>query len=401
MELPVRQTPYVVPSYSLTGDILSYLRCGLQYRYNGIGQLPSTRPAQLWFGQFVHGVLEEAYRRFDLARQGQIGGASPPLADAELDDVFELIGRRLGAVGLRPRSHELEVTGRYRARVAVNELGPLLFPLVNQAEVRLSGTRPLRVDLIPAAYRSGPADRYEVTGVVDVITQLELGRDGGNPVVQAITGAVGSRRRGPFEVIVDYKGMRRPPTVGGATTDRSARKLWDVYAWQLQTYALLRSMQLDAQPVAAGVLVYLNELAPTFTDLNEWAQQTKQRRTDVPLPRGLDPQRVARGREVIRVNGSEATYEFPQLPFAVRFARAVRVVAVNPTTVEHGAERFDEVVAHIETSKGAERRSGQARASWPPNPDEEATCAACDFLVECPAKEHAGVKKPPLRWPTD
>jgi hypothetical protein len=64
MRLSKRPPVYSLPSYSLTGDLLGFLRCGLQYRYTKIGKLPATRPLQAWFGSFIHGVLEEAYRHW-------------------------------------------------------------------------------------------------------------------------------------------------------------------------------------------------------------------------------------------------------------------------------------------------------------------------------------------------
>ena len=42
MQLGNRPTVYELPSYSLTSDLLGYIRCGLQYRYTRLGHLPSV-----------------------------------------------------------------------------------------------------------------------------------------------------------------------------------------------------------------------------------------------------------------------------------------------------------------------------------------------------------------------
>ena len=174
MDISVRKPPYIIPSYSLTGDLLSFLRCGLQYRYGGLGQLPSTRPVQLWFGQFSHGVLEEAYRRYRSAadRGGAVAGAVPD--DSELTAIIELIDRRLGARGLRARNADVRRVGEARARAAVLELGPELFPIISEAEIPLNGTRHLPMDRWPDDLARRESDRYEMAGVVDVITEIEL-----------------------------------------------------------------------------------------------------------------------------------------------------------------------------------------------------------------------------------
>ena len=96
MRLSVRPSIYALPSYSLTGDLLGFLRCGLQYRYTRIGNLPASRPVQMWFGQFIHSVLEEAYRQYHVARQaGQ--NDLPPWPQERIDEICELIKRRLAA----------------------------------------------------------------------------------------------------------------------------------------------------------------------------------------------------------------------------------------------------------------------------------------------------------------
>jgi PD-(D/E)XK nuclease superfamily len=173
MQLVRRPSIYVLPSYSLTADLLGFLRCGLQYRYTRIGNLPSTRPVQLWFGQFIHGVMEESFRRFDTARKaGKIN--LPPWDDVEIVEICELLKARLAAQGIYPYDSTLEALGDERAKRAINELRPELFPLIRRAEVRLTGSRLLPTTEIPKQYQFRESDRFEMVGVIDVISNLEL-----------------------------------------------------------------------------------------------------------------------------------------------------------------------------------------------------------------------------------
>ncbi len=220
MQLSVRPSVYALPSYSLTGDLLGFLRCGLQYRYTNIGKLPSTRPVQAWFGQFIHGVLEEAYRRYEVSRQDGTPQL-PPLPEETLDEICDLVRKRLAAQQLFPWGEDLEELGRKRAKVAVNELGRELFPLIARAEVRLTGARPLPMNLIPERYRFREADRYEMQGVIDVVTNVQLYDPDlwGNLIVKLLLEDFKARELKPpaeFEVIIDYKGdAASAPTVGG------------------------------------------------------------------------------------------------------------------------------------------------------------------------------------------
>ena len=100
MPLSVRPPINTLPSYSLTSDLLGFLRCGLQYRYTRLGNLPSSHPVQLWFGQFIHAVLEECYRQI---KDGQ--KKCPPWSEAELTEIMDRIDRRLAARNIRRREH--------------------------------------------------------------------------------------------------------------------------------------------------------------------------------------------------------------------------------------------------------------------------------------------------------
>lgn len=373
MELSVRRPPYVIPSYSLTGDLLSFLRCGLQYRYGGLGNLPATRPAQLWFGQFIHGVLEEAYRRY--RRQRDEAGVGVIASGEELRGILELIERRLAASGLRARNADLEAVGRERAIVAVTELGPELFPIINEAEIPLSGTRRLSFDRWPRDLLRRESDRYEMAGVVDVITEVQLDDPSlaTNRLVRAIVAALPAPSPTEFEVIVDYKGMRRPPT----RSKEAGPDFWRIYEWQLQTYARLRAVQPGARPVLAGALIFVNELDPTWADVESLRREADAGRTDVSPGPGTDDERLLTTR---RTRGSTP----PAFSFDFRLQRALRVVAVSPASQAAAASHFDKVVFDIELSRARERRSPHILTEWSTNASDDATCVACDWRTICP-----------------
>src|SRR5208282_5307316 len=257
MLLRTRPLPFEVPSYSLTGDVLSYQRCGLQYRYYNGSALPPSRPVQMWVGEFTHGVFEESYRYwkekspsfpFPSNPTPRPRPANPPVrVPYDIGEFGDRVEARLAASGTNSRSRVIRELAYDRMEAALNLLGPLLFPLITAAEQRINGTREMPELPQEGRYRQG--GRYELTGIVDVISSVDLTQHEGNPLVKRVRSVL-RQMPGQFDVIVDYKGMRRP---------ESNSSLWLHQEWQIQTYAWLRSQVPRAIPIAAGILVYVNE----------------------------------------------------------------------------------------------------------------------------------------------
>lgn len=399
MTVSVRKPERIVPEYSLTGDVLSFLRCGLQYRLYNRGALPPSKPVQQWFGEFIHGVMEEAYLRW----KNQSKKKSFPWSWIEVIQPIESdVHGRLLARGLKPSPQlflryrgsksdfsKLRRLASYRAEAAINTWAPHLFPLVQAAEVRLKGSRPIS--------NCARTHRYTVSGVVDVLSSVELrNADSENLIVAELlcnprlkkeleTGAA-------FDIIVDYKGMRRPTL----TSDS-----WNEHAWQLQTYAWLRQEQAPDRRVIAGALLYLNELTPARADVSQLIDESQRGETDWPaIDNDInDLQRHLRTISTVmrKHNPDEnllAEYEMSQIHVAdsLRIRRSLRLVEIDDGSILSGLNRFDATVSKIEDCIYKESASGTILRHWPERFDPR-TCVACDFKYQCPtAKSKLGEK---------
>jgi CRISPR/Cas system-associated exonuclease Cas4 (RecB family) len=207
---------------------------------------------------------------------------------------------------------------------------------------------------------------YELHGIIDVLTNVQLGVAGTTNVIGRAIQAASPGLAGSYEVIVDYKGSRRPAM---------NHPYWQQHDWQVQTYAWLRTRQPNSLPVAAGVLLYVNELAPVREDLVE-----------------LRSAITSGDADVIPVNGSPDAYQLsawrpgnaiPQFSLPFRLARAIRVIPVDVQSQSAAATQFDNVVRNIEQCVAAEAVAGTIIQHWQPHGDAE-SCAACDFRYFCP-----------------
>lgn len=208
----------IIPSYSLTGDLISFRRCGLQYRYHNRSSLPPSRPVQLWFGEFIHGVMENAYRIWKSDSPPFPWPSNPtPYREKsptnrefyDIGTIGEMIESTLRAGGKNPRSGNVRDFAYRRAERAVNELGQHLFPLIESAEEKVIGTR----DIPTPIESSGTlrAKQYELHGIIDVLTNVSLTEGQNTNIIRQAIQRECPDLTGNFEVIVDYKGTNRPP----------------------------------------------------------------------------------------------------------------------------------------------------------------------------------------------
>ena len=375
MVLGRRRDTEVIPDYSLTGDLLSYLRCGLQYRYLNGSALPPSRPVQLWFGELIHGVMEAAFRYWERPQPPPPfpwpftptpfrGTPLPGRPDHDIGVLADRVEMNLRVQGKNPRSEAVRNAALRRVERAVNELGPDLFPLIASAEERVIGTRTLPV---PAAGAGAQRSRmYELHGVIDVVTDVQLtGVPDSNIFKQAVqTGNPGAVGR--YEIIVDYKGSRRPGT---------NHPYWMQGDWQVQTYAWLRTRQPGSLPVVAGILIYVNDLSMSGDDLTDLKRELAAGNTDVGPEKGSP--------DYYDLNTWRPGAAVPNFSSAFRLARAIRVVPVDDASQLRATNEFDKVVQGIEACVAAEAAAGNIMAHWNACGDDE-TCAACDFRHFCP-----------------
>lgn len=378
MELPIKRPDRTVPDYSLTGDILSFSRCQRSYRYYNGSSLPPSRPVQMWYGEFIHGMMERTFRiwqdrgglpfplPYSQISADEMPGEPPADIDAlDLRAIGWPIEQALAHQGKFARSADARISAYERAEAAINQLGPHLFPLIDVAERKVLGTRPLPASEEHVEER---AARYVLQGIIDVLGHTQLdGQPSENAIKRAIMEA-NPGLSGEYEIIIDYKGSRRP------RVDDDPRSDWKLGEWQVQTYAWLRSQQIDARSVAAGILIYVSELAPGSKEMNMLRAEMRSGLTDIAAIAGTSDYYQING----WTSGSQAN-----LSLEFRLKRAIRVIPVTRESMMEATTAIDGVVRAIEDRVAHERESMQIKQSWPADSNDDDTCVACDFRVSC------------------
>lgn len=381
MVLSTRSDPFIIPEYSLTGDILSYLSCPLHYRYQNRGNLPSSDPLTLYFGEFIHAFMEESYHRWEKDKKEFPWNWKEDIRDIEL-----LIDKRLKTRGVNPpanmlcphnknfekrglcpdNNHPHQLIASQRTELMMNLWGPHLFPLIDDAEVKLKGIRK-----IPHYQEEiNRSEYYGIKGVVDVVSSFKLQEVSKSnlifkileedPLYQEKVSKINSDE---FEIIIDYKGMKRP----AVTSDK-----WKHHEWQVQTYSWLRNRQKKSKPVLAGILFYINELYPSDTGFQELKTDIKNNNSDI--------------------NPSEQDYEklmawktgekIPKLSEEFMQNRSIRIIIIQEESIKNSLKNFDCTIERIENCIRYEKDGKNLQEIWEGQPEKE-KCKSCDFNLYC------------------
>ena len=388
MKLSSRSKAYMIPEYSLTGDLLSFLTCNLQYRYQNKGTLPPSKPVQLWFGEFIHGVMQEAYLQWDLKNT-----AFPWDWKTDIRPIEDMIDLKLQVRGLYPQEehfftinhpdinmtiddlneHDHKKLASARAEKAINTWGPHLFPLIDSAELLIKGIR----DMPDYNEKTSRSNYYGITGVVDVLSSLKINSNLDNKILEFLKRdeefqkIISSLDDEEYEIIIDYKGMKRPACEHELLEDHT----WENHKNQILTYSWLREKQEDSKKVVAGIIFYLNELVPSKEDLISIQQDIHNNLTDVP-------KKDEYKKDVKLIENWDEDQKVPELSEKFKIDRSIRIIPIKQEEIDESLKEFDKVVNDIENSLIKEMKGCKIQDAWKAEGDER-TCNACDFKTFC------------------
>ena len=400
MKLPSRSKSYMIPEYSLTGDLLSFLTCNLQYRYQNKGTLPPSKPVQRWFGEFIHGVMEEAFIQWKYNKT-----EFPWDWKEDIRPIEDLIDLRLQARGLYPHDedlffsilnrpdenltiadlneHDHKKLASARAEKAINIWGKHLFPLIDSSELLIKGIRQM-----PNYDKNrSRSNYYGINGVVDVLTSMKINKtldqtnldNYNNKIIEILKKNEHFKKRiedakdeEDYEIIIDYKGMKRPPV---EVENPKIENKWESHKQQILTYSWLRSQQEDSKPIFAGIIFYLNELVPSKEDLMLIKDEMKSGLID-------DETLIKYENDFDLIDKWQEDDKAPELSDEFKLERSIRIINIDENEIDKSLEKFDEVVYCIEESLINEMKGCKIQDAWKGEADER-TCIACDFKTFC------------------
>ena len=395
--ISTRSKNYSIPNYSLTGDLIAFSKCRLQYRFNNKGALPPSIPVQQWFGEFIHGVMEEAFLIWKKEMKENEKSDFPWSFD-KIQGISIEVAKRLKSKGLKPYSnmfcnalekgnkgrcpdenHPHRLVANMRAYYSVNKWGQYLFPLIQENEVRLQGIRPMP-NYDPNVSR---ANLYGITGVADVISSFNIKKcPASNKLVEflreneMISRMIDENQE--IQVIIDYKGTDRP---------EPADPEWEQYEWQILTYMWLQEENMkstgEVKPIVAGVLLFLDELYPLADTMKALAK--------------MDPEELRKNYHATDVDiAAIRNGESGSLSDDFLLRRSIRIIPYDTEQIDHSLKEFDQVVSDLEKCVLKEMgNSKNVMSCWQCQTYNQKRCTACDLKTICTLTEDKNKPKVP------
>ena len=279
--------------------------------------------------------------------------------------------------------HDHKKLASARAEKAINIWGKHLFPLIDSSELLIKGIR----NMPQYDEKRSRSNYYGINGVVDVLTSMKINKTleqsnldtYDNKIIEILKKNEDFRKRivesvdeEDYEIIIDYKGMKRPPI---EVSDPKSENKWESHKQQILTYSWLRSQQEDSKSIFAGIIFYLNELVPSKEDLALIKEEMKNGLID---ERTLEKYK----KDFELIDRWQDDDKAPELSNEFKLERSIRIINIDSKEIDKSLEKFDEVVYNIEESLINEMKGCKIQDAWKAEADER-TCTACDFRTFC------------------
>ena len=228
---------------------------------------------------------------------------------------------------------------------------------------------------------------YGINGVVDVLTSMKINKtleqsnldNYNNKIIEILKKnedfkdrIKNSKDEEDYEIIIDYKGMKRPPI---EVDNPKSENKWENHKQQILTYSWLRSQQEDAKSIFAGIIFYLNELVPSKEDLLLIQDEMKNNL--------IDDETLEKYENDFRlIENWQEDDKAPELSDEFKLERSIRIINIDNEEIDESLKKFDEVVYNIEESLINEIKGCKIQDAWKAEADER-TCSACDFRTFC------------------
>ncbi len=355
MQLSTRRLDDTSISFNLYKDLAAFARCGLKQH----DTLYSQSSQSCLSGTLLDFAWREAIHHYFIE---QPNGPSkpPPWSHTTTKTIIRHSERRMVMESILPPHAKPTLTDSDEAITIINEFGSSFFPLLDQAGVLIKGARLIPTYKFPSAWRTLAANWCEISACADIITHTQFSDLDLEPVSkldykknalrQLIRAALPRKLPSQFEIIVVYKGGRRPLIESSETEECDLNSDWNIDEWCIHTLAHLRSHQDLTPPVIAGMVIYLNELCPAFDALAAFVSEMEQHTTDIVPPQGSYVEKGLLGWNKMPLDIRSRANQ-PQLPFDFRLKRAVRFFDITSLTMKKALKTVDDVVIQLKIAK--------------------------------------------------